>query len=250
MAANEHERIEELLAGYVLQSLSGEDAADADRVLTEHVPGCPMCRDSLADFQAITGDLALTAPAMAPPDTLLAQLRREIRSAPAAATTRWNLPAFAAAASFVALVAVAGVALSLSGRVDRAERQRSLVVQALSDASAAGTTPVGLQGEEGNRPDGAMIEVSGPQIERFTLYGERVPDPRPGDVYRVWFGRGGTWDFQWQFVPDGGYVGLSIPVDTSQYDEVLITEEPAARQPTTPSSDWAWSSPLTPEGAR
>jgi hypothetical protein len=243
MVAQEHERIEELLAGYVLQSLSGADAAEADRLLTEHVPTCPMCRDALADFQAVTGELALTIPPLAPPETLYARLRRDIPSAPSSNGRRWIYPPLAAA-SFVALVAVAGLALSLSGRVDKAERQRSLVAQALSDASVAGTTPVGLQGAEGNRPDGAMIEVSGPQIERFTLYGDEVPDPRPGDVYRLWLGRGGTWDYQGEFVPDGGYVGFSIVVDTSLYDTVLITEEPADRQPTTPSSDWAWSSPL------
>ena len=33
-----HGETQELLAGYVLQSLSSEDAAEADRLLTEHVP--------------------------------------------------------------------------------------------------------------------------------------------------------------------------------------------------------------------
>ena len=36
-----HEAIEELLAGYVLRSLSGEDAARADHLLSDHVPQCP-----------------------------------------------------------------------------------------------------------------------------------------------------------------------------------------------------------------
>ena len=34
----DHDAIDELLAGYVLQALSGPDAADADRLLAEHVP--------------------------------------------------------------------------------------------------------------------------------------------------------------------------------------------------------------------
>ena len=57
----DHERIDELLAGYVLLSLEGEDAAEADRLLSEHVPGCARCRRTLADFQALSGDLALAA---------------------------------------------------------------------------------------------------------------------------------------------------------------------------------------------
>jgi hypothetical protein len=247
MAATDHEHIEELLAGYVLQGLEGSDADEADRLLTEHVPSCAACRDTLSDFQAITGDLALTLSPVPPPDMLLPRLRTEASRAPAGRSPRrFNVPVIAAAASFVALLAVAGFAVALNSRVSQVEGQRELVSQALSDASAAGATPVGLQGEEGNRPDNAMVEVSGPQVERFTLVGSAVPPPRPGDVYRLWFGSGGGgWRFKAQFVPDGGYVGLSFPVDTSQYDTVLITEESASRTPATPSPDWAWSSTLT-----
>ena len=48
----DHERTQELLAGYVVRSLSGEDAAEADRVLTDHVPGCDECRSTLDAFRA------------------------------------------------------------------------------------------------------------------------------------------------------------------------------------------------------
>ena len=246
MQTHDHDRIEELLAGYVLQSLTGADAARADELLTEHVPTCPMCRDTLADFQAVTGDLALSAHATAPPDTLLARLRREAVSQPSRAPARrWNFPVVAAAASFVALIAVAGFAFSLNDRLSRTESQRELISRALSDASTAGVQPQALQGQEGDRPDNAMVEVSGPQIRRFTLYGNDVPDPAPGNVYRMWFGKGGQWDYKGQFVPEGGYVGLTLVVDTTEYDQVLITEEPAGSHPSTPSSDWAWSTNLT-----
>ena len=60
MAADDHDLIEELLAGYALQSLSGEDAAKADRLLAGHVPSCSLCREILVDFQAVTGDIALS----------------------------------------------------------------------------------------------------------------------------------------------------------------------------------------------
>jgi hypothetical protein len=246
MAARDHEHIEELLAGYVLQALEGADADEADRLLTEHVPACTACRDTLSDFQAVTGDLALTASPASPPDVLLPRLRAEVTRAPGARSPRrFSVPVVAAAASFAALLAVAGFAVALNSRVSQVEGQRELVSQALSDASAAGATPVGLQGEEGNRPDNAMVEVSGPQVERFTLVGNAVPSPRPGDIYRLWLGSGGdNWQFKAQFVPDGGYVGLSFPIDTSQYDTVLITEESASSTPATPSPDWAWSSTL------
>ena len=38
----DHVRIQELMAGYVLDGLSGEDAVEADRLLSEHVPSCPL----------------------------------------------------------------------------------------------------------------------------------------------------------------------------------------------------------------
>ena len=58
---DDHEATEELLAGYVLRSLSGADAAEADRLLSEHVPGCTTCRDTLDDLQRLTADLGLAA---------------------------------------------------------------------------------------------------------------------------------------------------------------------------------------------
>ena len=54
----DHERIEELLAGYALRSLDGPDAEDADRLLADHVPTCLTCRRTIADFREVTGDLA------------------------------------------------------------------------------------------------------------------------------------------------------------------------------------------------
>jgi len=104
-----HESIEELLAGYVLRSLSGEDAARADHLLSDHVPQCPACRDSLAVFQAVTADLALEAAPVRPPDTLLPRLHRDLG---AQDRRRRPVAVFAVAASVVAVVGVAGLALS------------------------------------------------------------------------------------------------------------------------------------------
>ena len=78
----DHERIEELLAGYALLSLEGEDAAEADRLLSEHVPGCARCRRTLADFQTLSGDLALAAPPADPPETLLPRIHRAMDEVP------------------------------------------------------------------------------------------------------------------------------------------------------------------------
>ena len=98
-----HETIEELLAGYVLRSLSGADAVRADHLLSDHVPSCPACRDSLAVFQGVTADLALAARPLDPPETLLPRLHRDLGSQ---GPRRRPAAIFAAAASVVAVVAV------------------------------------------------------------------------------------------------------------------------------------------------
>src|SRR3954454_2545884 len=105
----EHDRIEELLAGYALQSLSGDDARETDRLLADHVPSCAACRGILRDFQGVTGDLALGAEAVAPPDVLLPRLHREMG---APARRRRPVAVAAAAASIVAVVGMAGLSVS------------------------------------------------------------------------------------------------------------------------------------------
>jgi predicted anti-sigma-YlaC factor YlaD len=66
----EHGRIEELLAGYVLRSLSGEDAVEADRLLSTHVPTCATCRRLLLDLTETAADLAFAVEPIAPPERL------------------------------------------------------------------------------------------------------------------------------------------------------------------------------------
>ena len=98
---DDHDVIEELLAGYVLRGLSGTDAAEADRLLSEHVPDCTTCRDTLDDLQRLTADLGLAATPVAPPETLLPRLHRELEPQ---APRRRPMQLFAVAAGVVAVV--------------------------------------------------------------------------------------------------------------------------------------------------
>lgn len=251
----DHEAIEELLAGYALRSLSDEDAERADLVLTEHVPECPMCRDTLADFQVVTANLSLTAPAAEPPDLLLARLRREISEEPAAVSARrrrdvraserrWGAATIGLAASFVAIVAMGALSVSLGSRASRAEDQRGFLTRAFTDASAGGVTPNGLEGT-GEAAAGTMVEISGPQLERMYLISTDCPLPAPGNVYRLWLGNQGSFELLGEFVPaEDGWVGLELTVDTTGADELAVTEEPAGSVPRTPSEEWRWGTQL------
>src|SRR5205823_123489 len=57
----DHERIEQLLAAHTLNSLDGEDQRDAERLLTEHLPGCERCREMLPVFRTLVAELALAS---------------------------------------------------------------------------------------------------------------------------------------------------------------------------------------------
>ena len=230
----DHERIEELLAGYVLLSLSGEDAIEADRLLSEHVPTCPMCRETLAGFQAVVGELPLgTAPVPAP-DLVLPRIHRGMTDTPARG--RSGASRIAVAASVAALVGMAGFSVSLSGRASKAEERSGRALAVLSAMRQPGASPVSLPSQSGGS-DG-LVEVSGPTFERMYVYGENVPNPAPGHEYQLWLGSGGSFEpIGDTFLPEDGIVLLVLTVDTSRFDEIWITEELAGSHPTAPSAD-------------
>lgn len=224
---NDHEAIDELLAGYVLRSLSGEDAAEADHLLSDHVPTCAACRDTLAAFQDLSADLALDATPLSPPETLLPRLHRELEPP---ASRRRPVQIFAVAASVVAVVGLAGLAVTQGLRASdansRAEDFRSAAQMA-------------LRPDSNQVPVGPVNELTAPGVEEFYVMGDNCPQPPEGSVYRVWIVAGGQPTFVTDFLPEDGQVFLSIPFDPSRYDDLWISVEPAGSEPTTPT-DVEW----------
>ncbi|MEX0984957.1 MAG: anti-sigma factor [Actinomycetota bacterium] len=230
----DHEAIWELLAGYALRSLSGPDGAEADRLLAGHVPGCPECRDHLESFGLLASDLALAIQPLDPPDLLLARLHRDMEP-DAGALRRFGAGWIAAAAAgLVALVVLGSLALSGGGT------SATLAVADLQQAVAAAARP-------GARTNdlGAVDEVALPDRSGFYLWGEDVPQPSPGQVYRLWLLVGQDAYYVGQFVPDpSGVVAIQVEV-RGAYDEVIITTEDATSAPEEPSGT-AWSVSSTP----
>jgi hypothetical protein len=229
----DHDRIEELLAGYALLGLSGEDAVEIDRLLSEHVPSCPRCRDELARFQAVAGDLALAVSPARPPDLLLPRIHRGVAETPVRRRHRASL--VAVAAGFAAIVGLAGLSVQLGDRVSRTEQQRGRLLAAMQALQQPGTIPVSLESQ--GQTAAGLVEVSGPGLERMYVIGTDVPMPSPGRVYQLWLGTNGTFVRveDGGFVPEDGLVLLELTVDTGRYDEILITEEPMGDASANPS---------------
>src|SRR5207247_8831127 len=121
--SDQHERIEELLAGYALRALSDEDAAEADRLLAEHVPTCERCWELLPSYLEVGGDLALAAAPAEPPELLLPSLRQDIAERRVTVRRRPLLAWGAAVAAAAVVGVVSWHTVALNGRLSQAERR-------------------------------------------------------------------------------------------------------------------------------
>ncbi len=217
----EHERVEELLASYVLDGLDAEDQALAERALLEHVPGCERCRGSLDGFRMVAGDLALAAPAAPPPDTLLPRLRRS-PPRPRRGWIGWGLGATAA----VVLIGMSAWSLTLvaglSGRLDEAQRTQGWLVDALSTATHPSSRVLALDGTAGVQ----VSVLSVPGSEHSYLMATNLPDP--SFTYHVWFRGGGkTWHAGTLDVIHG-WAMMPVETNPDRWETVLLTDEPRA----------------------
>ena len=226
----DHDRIEELLAGYALRSLSGDDAREADRILLQHVPGCATCRATLQDFQSLMGELALSADPLAPPEVLLPRLHREMG---APARRRRPGSVVAAAASIVVVVGMAGLAVGQGIRASNADQRRDLYSEALQAASQPDASQIPLVDTQTSGPP--VTEIVAPGVEVVYLVCHDVARPRPGMTYRIWFGSGGSFEFVDQFEPEPDLTVLRLVLPAT-VDRIIITEEPVERAPTQPEA--------------
>lgn len=226
----EHEAIEELLAGYVSRSLSGEDAREADRLLSEHVPSCAMCRNVLAGFRDVASDLALEPVPLVAPDVLLPRLHRELE---APAPRRRPAAVFAAAASVVAVLGLGGLAVTQGMQASDARKTTDLVQRVLD---------LSQQPDASQVPVGPVTEFGRDGVRELFIYGTGVPQPDPGMVYRLWLGSGSSYTFVTDFLPrEDGLVILREAFDPASFDRVVVTVEPEGSAPTQPV-DEVWSS--------
>jgi hypothetical protein len=227
---HEDDRADELLAGYVLRTLTGDDAAEADRLLSEHVPGCAGCRATLLAFSDTVADLALGADTMAPPETLLPRLHRELgpRTARPAAGRSLGI------AAGVALVLIAGgLAVSFGFRVGDLQERNDLFQAALRLSQRPGADMSQLVGTEASDP-APVSTVSAPNVAYFFLVGTEVPAPPAGSVYGVWLTDGEDATFAGTFLPTPGVTVVQVSADRSRFDRVLVTVEPEGTIPAQP----------------
>jgi hypothetical protein len=235
MDPHEAGRADELLAGYALRSLSGDDAAEADRLLSEHVPGCAGCRETMLAFSDAVADLALGVDPMTPPGTLLPRLHRELEPRTARpAPGRW----VAVASGVAAILVVGGLTVSLGLRAGNLQSSNDLLGDALAFSQRPDAHTAPLVGAEAAGP-APVSQITAPEEDHFYLIGDDVPSPPAGLVYGIWLSDGGDPVFAGAFLPDPGTTVVDVPFDRSSFDRVLITLEPEGSVPSAPGeADW------------
>ena len=228
-----HDAIDELLAGYVLRTLSGDDAAQADRLLSEHVPTCAACRVALDAFQGVAADLTLAVDPIAPPEVLLPRLHRELEPR----SRRWSgnrggAVAAGVVAAVIGLAGVGGFAIG-QGRTPSGTSNDADIARAVEFAKEHDATLSSV---------GQVTEISAPGVEEFYITGTNVPAPPAGTAYRLWLSEGSDALYLGDFLPSAsGTVVLHVQVDPTGADGLLVTVEPIGSTPTAPGQP-VWSS--------
>ena len=229
----DHERIEKLLAGDALFAVSGEDAIETGRLLDEHVPSCPMCRETLAGFRSVASELELAPAPVRPPDLLLPRIRRDVDDRTPAKRRRGAF--VAVAASVAALVGLASLSVVLGTRAHDAETQRDLALRLVDYLSQPGASTAAL--DSSTTPTHPIIEVSGPSLEVMVVAGRDVPQPGPGSVYVVWLGTASGYHPVHSFTPDPRGFVFERFAASADADRIVITEERLGPYPVAPALD-------------
>jgi anti-sigma-K factor RskA len=222
MTPEEHERIQETLAGHALHALDDAEASQAEALVASHVATCSDCRAALQGFRHVAGELGLAAHARRPPSRLGSRIRRDTRPQRVAAWAGRVVGAAAAAA----IVSVLLWNVLLTGRVSKAEHRSAQTTAILTTVAHPDSRVVPLAVQDSEVQEAQLTAAFVPGRAELFLFGS-LPAPASGSVYQVWLvQRGGLFSNAGTFVPNAGSVLLQIAADPSTYEGVLITREP------------------------
>ena len=203
----DHERIDELLAGYVLRRLSGEDAAEADQLLSDHVPSC--------------ADVPRPRSPTSRPCRAISRWRRlpSTRPRPScrACTVRWTSPPGRPNAPRGASVAVAASAVAWSrwagsrragSRLSNAETRTGTALEIRSAMRSPGASPRQrvAAGSDAGRTAASSRSPRRASARLYLARG-RLSRARPRSRLPLWLGSTGEWTPVGEmFRPDDGVV--------------------------------------------
>ena len=225
----ERTEIHELSAAYALDAL---DPAERD-AFEEHLSRCAECREAVAAFREVAGELAYDADAPpAPPalrERILAEARRDGANVVAFPRRRWLAPVAAAAAvaAGVAALALSFWAADLSQQLDEERAALHLSEEAVAVLAQPDATRIPLDDAEG------MLVVDDDSGEGWlVLRGlESAPSAK---TYEAWVIEDGEAVAAGLFTGGGvsTVVPLTVPVPEGAIVAVTVEQEGGVEQPT------------------
>lgn len=214
MSADDHNRWSEDLAAYMLGALEPDEAAGFER----HLAGCERCREEMRWFEPALQVLPESVERQEPPprlrESLMAEVRADVRPAPRR-SRRWLLrPAVAFAAIVLVAAAVAGYEIGKGGGDEGGE------------STVLSTREHGVSVKMVREGDGGTLHLA-------NLH--QLP---PGKVLEAWVRREGEVEaVPALLVPDREGRAETTIADMNGVDTVMVTEEPqgGSEEPTSPA---------------
>jgi len=211
----------ESLSAYALGCLDESE----DRMVSEHLAGCHICRMELQSFQSVADQLALAAPDAAPPPELKRQLLERVGSLRTVQPKPVRKPLF----HFLSLKGALGLLLILALLVSNFLLWRQVNRMAAVLTGPQGMRAIALESST-LKPDASGFVIIGPDGRNGALVVDQLPVLDEERTYQLWLVSNEAITSAALFsVDEYGYRGVRImaPESLFVYSEIRITIEPA-----------------------
>jgi anti-sigma-K factor RskA len=230
-----HDEWEEMLAVAVVGTLPSSDRV----AMEQHLAGCAACRETWADYQRVTHALDHAIPMVTPPAHLENAIRQRLTTTPprrAPLRLRPSVWQMAAVAALVVVALLTAQLLNLNRELARTQSQQAILLETISSPDVHPLPAIATTSQE---TVGYFIWAPGVRTGTLTVQALPPHDAQRG--YQLWLIReDGTVDNGGMIKREGdgqGYTQVDAQVPWGQYDQFIITEEPATGSPapTTPA---------------
>jgi anti-sigma-K factor RskA len=221
-----HEDWENRLALAVVGTLPTSELA----LLESHMATCATCREEWAAYRRVTHALDHAIPLVSPPAHLESAILRRIRANPLPLTPRpFRLSVWqgASVAALLVVLLLTVQLLNLNRELSATQKEQAILLDTISSPHVHPLPAITT-----NTQETVGYFIWAPGIRTGTLTVQALPPHGAQRGYQLWLIRqDGTVDNGGMIEREGdgqGYLQVDAQVPWGQYDQFIITEEPAS----------------------